>query len=67
MNRTTDIVELSATDLDRVSGAGMDGITRLINVTQMKASNANDEALGRKAGEGQKDFLKVTLKEAWIS
>lgn len=27
----------------------------------------DDAAGGRKAGEGQKDFLKVTLKEAIIS
>jgi hypothetical protein len=37
--------ELSLDDLACVSGSAMDGISYLVAVTQMKANNANDDAL----------------------
>lgn len=36
---------LSMDQLDTVTGGGMDGISYLIAVTQMKANNANDAAM----------------------
>jgi len=34
-----------ALGIDEVSGYGMDGINRLVAVTQIKSSNANDDAM----------------------
>ena len=43
---TKEICELSMDQLALVSGgAGLDGISYLVAVTQMKANNANDDAL----------------------
>lgn len=60
---TNETCELSIDDLASVSGgAGLDGIQRLISVTQMKASNANDDALAGAlggAGGGAKGSRKI--------
>ena len=42
---TSHIRELSMDQLDIVSGGALDGINRLIAVTQMKTSNTNDDAM----------------------
>jgi len=42
---TSENRELSLTELACVSAAAMDGISYLIAVTQMKANNANDDAM----------------------
>ena len=40
-----EIRELSADELESVSGGALDGINYLIAVTQMKADNANNNAM----------------------
>ena len=47
---TSDIFELSMDELEIVSGGATDGINRLIAVTQMKTSNANDDAMAGALG-----------------
>ena len=47
---TSENRELSLVELASVSGSAMDGISYLIQVTQMKANNANDAALAGAEG-----------------
>ena len=47
---TSENRELSLVELASVSAAAMDGISYLIQVTQMKANNANDAALAGAEG-----------------
>ena len=61
---TSHIRELSMDQLEIVSGGAVDGISRLIAVTQMKASNANDDAMagalaGALAGAAGKTTRKI--------
>ena len=52
---TSENRELSLVELASVSAAAMDGISYLIQVTQMKANNANDAALA--GAEGQRALV----------
>ena len=53
--------ELPDTELDTVTGgAGMDGISYLVAVTQMKANNANDAAL--QGAERQRELISEKKK-----
>lgn len=56
---TNDNRELTIDELATVNAAGLDGIHYLVTVTQMKAGNANDDALagalaGALGGSGAK-------------
>ena len=51
--------ELSLDELARVSGS-IDGISRLVTVTQTKANNANDAALA--GAEGQRGLVQEQLR-----
>ncbi len=56
--------ELSMDQLESVSGGGsMDGISRLIAVTQMKASNANDAAMA--GGQWQSVYIGRPSSHFW--
>ena len=61
---TSDIRELSMDQLELVSGSGAtDGISRLIAVTQMKASNANDAAMA--GGQWQSVYIGRPSSHLW--
>jgi hypothetical protein len=45
MTKTNETRELNLNELVSVSGGAIDGISYLVHVTQMKASNANDDAM----------------------
>ena len=61
---TSDIRELSMDQLESVSGSGAtDGISRLIAVTQMKTSNANDAAMA--GGQWQSVYIGRPSSHFW--
>ena len=65
---SNEIRELSMDELAHVSAAAMDGISYLIAVTQMKASNANDNALAGAAPKGHVHkigWLTSGIASAW--
>ena len=56
--------ELNMDQLKSVSGGGsIDGISRLIQVTQMKSSNANDAAMG--GGQWQSVYFGRPTAHLW--
>lgn len=61
MTRTLALRTLSATELDMISGGTSGGA--MIASTPMSQA----QVTGRKSGEGQKDFLKITMKEVLVS
>lgn len=63
---TNENLELSLNELAYVSAAAMDGISYLVAVTQMKANDANDDAL---AGADKQRVLvqeKHSLRHAFL-
>jgi len=62
---TNDICELGMDQLEIVSGGALSGISYLVAVSQMKANNANDDALagalaGAMGGAGAKGKARRT-------
>jgi len=60
---TNDIRELSLIELEAVSGGAVDGISRLIAVTQMKSGNANDAAMS--GGSWQSVYVGRPASHFW--
>jgi hypothetical protein len=58
-----DICELSLNELEAVSGGAVDGISRLIAVTQMKSANANDAAMA--GGQQQSVYIGRPASHFW--
>ena len=67
MDRNIDIVELSATQLDQVSGGtGVNLINAQLATTVAESVKGGKDA-NRKAGKGQQEYLIVTLKEVFVT